>query len=157
VADKHDPTDSSSKRGMPAHPLARDQGRNASGGGASGPGPRRGGAQRRPVPRPLPPGDRFLTPGATGLRRTVEGKSATPLVFLYGLPRWLLPVVLVVLLLVGFALNDWRGGIAVLPVLGFVGWLAYMSWPSLGPWARLLRVALATFLIVLAADRFGLF
>jgi hypothetical protein len=87
----------------------------------------------------------------------VELRSAAPLVFLYGLPRWVLPVVMVVLLLIGFAVADWRGGLAVLPVLGFVGWLAYMSWPSLGNVARLLRVALGAFLILLAADRFGLF
>ncbi|MFC7380732.1 DUF6703 family protein [Sphaerisporangium rhizosphaerae] len=132
------PASSSAARGraVPAHPLARD---------------------RRPAPRPLPPGEQFLTPGATGLRRAVERKSAVPLVFLYGLPRWIIPVVLVILLLVGFAVADWRGGIAVLPVLGFVVWLAYMSWPSLGHWARLMRVAMAAFLIAMAASRFGLF
>ncbi|WP_248961103.1 DUF6703 family protein [Sphaerisporangium perillae] len=139
MADKHhrgDPSPAARKRALPAHPLARE---------------------RRAPARPLPPGERFLTPGATGLRRTVEHKSAVPLVFLYGLPRWILPVVLVILLLVGFALDDWRGGLAVLPVLGFVGWLAYMSWPSLGHRARLLRVAMVAFLILVAADRFGLF
>jgi hypothetical protein len=146
VADKHDPMDSSPKRAVPAHPLAQR-------GGAADDRTRPG----RTASRPLPRGEHFMTPGATGLRRAVEHKSAAPLVFLYGLPRWLIPVVLVLLLLVGFAVADWRGGIAVLPVLGFVGWLAYMSWPSLGPWARILRVALATFLIVVAASRFGLF
>ncbi|WP_214411944.1 DUF6703 family protein [Sphaerisporangium fuscum] len=151
MADKHDPRDSSPssrKRAVPAHPLARDQGRGASNGPGSG---------RARAGRPLPGGEHFMTPGATGLRRAVEEKSATPLVFLYGLPRWMPPVALVVLLLVGFVVPDWRGGIAVLPVLAFVGWLAYMSWPSLGPWARILRVALATFLVALAAERFGLF
>ncbi|MDH2425019.1 DUF6703 family protein [Sphaerisporangium sp. TRM90804] len=133
-----------SKRAVPAHPLARE---------------RRGDGTppRRPGARPLPRGEHFVTPGATGLRRAVERKSAAPLVFLYGLPRWILPVLLVVLLLVGFAVPDWRGGLAVLPVLGFVGWLAYMSWPSLGTWGRFMRVALAAFLVALAADRFGVF
>jgi len=66
-------------------------------------------------------------------------------------------VVLVALLLAGFAVPSFWGGLAVLPVIGFVGWLAYMSWPSLGAGGRLLRVALLTFLILLAADRFGVF
>ncbi|GII81180.1 hypothetical protein Sru01_61620 [Sphaerisporangium rufum] len=145
MADKHDPTrrppaapPSGRDRAVPPHPLARR------------PAARRG-------PRPLPPGEHFMTPGATGLRRAVERRSAAPLVFLYRLPRWLIPVVLVALLLVGFAVADWRGGIAVLPVLGFVLWLAYMSWPSLGTFARFLRVALVTFLVLFAAARFGVF
>jgi hypothetical protein len=116
-------------------------------------------SQRRPqqAKRPLPPGEQFFTPGATGLRRKVEQRSAAPLVFLFQLPRWIAPVALVVLLLVGFAVPSFWGGLAVLPVLGFVGWLAYMSWPSLGVGGRVLRVALLTFLILLAADRFGAF
>ncbi|MGJ6966575.1 DUF6703 family protein [Streptosporangium sp. G11] len=121
----------------PAHPLAQ-------------PRPRQG-------KRPLPPGEQFFTPGATGLRRKVERRSAAPLVFLFQLPRWIAPVVLVVLLLAAFAVPSFWGGVAVLPVIGFVGWLAYMSWPSLGAGGRLLRVALLTFLILLAADRFGAF
>ncbi|GES01796.1 hypothetical protein Acor_38610 [Acrocarpospora corrugata] len=130
-----------SKPRRPAHPLARPQ----------APG-------RKPAAkRPLPPGEQFFTPGSTGFRRTAEQRSAAVLVFLYQLPRWLVPVVLVALLLVGFAVADWRGGLAVLPVLGFVLWLAYMSWPSLRPGARVLRVALATFLLLVALTRFGLF
>ncbi|MEO3813806.1 DUF6703 family protein [Sphaerisporangium sp. B11E5] len=127
-------------RGVPAHPLAR------------------GAAAGRPRGRrPLPKGEHFSTPDASEARRAVERRSATPLVYLYGLPRWVVPVVLVVLLLAGFAVPDWRGGVAVLPVLGFVVWLAYMSWPSLGRGGRLMRVALGVFLLLLAADRFGLF
>ncbi|GAB2472358.1 hypothetical protein GCM10027187_45920 [Streptosporangium sandarakinum] len=126
----------------PAHPLARSR------------PPERG---RPRGGRPLPPGEHFLTPGATGLRRTVERRSAAPLVFLFGLPRWILPALLVVLLLVGFAVPSAWGGVAVLPVLAFVVWLAYMSWPSLGMKGRVLRVVLVTFLALLAADRFGAF
>lgn len=116
-------------------------------------------AQSRPQrsKRPLPAGEQFFTPGATGLRQKVEQRSAAPLVFLFQLPRWIAPVVLVALMLAGFAVSSFWGGVAVLPVIGFVGWLAYMSWPSLGNGGRLMRVALLTFLILLAADRFGAF
>jgi len=128
VASKHD-SDPSARR--PAHPLAKQ------------PAPGRNG--RRKGPRPLPQGEQFFTPGATGLRRAVERRSATLLVFLYQLPRWILPIVMVALLL------------AVLPVLAFILWLAYLSWPSLGTVARLMRVALGAFVTLLALDRFGLF
>ncbi|SDG19497.1 hypothetical protein SAMN05421505_102213 [Sinosporangium album] len=64
---------------------------------------------------------------------------------------------LVALLLVGFAVPSLWGGLAVLPVLLFVGWLAYLSWPSLRLWGRLMRVVLLTFLVLVVADRFVAF
>ncbi|WP_233507793.1 DUF6703 family protein [Spongiactinospora gelatinilytica] len=147
MAEQRDPN--SEGRRVPSHPLARRAGEPGAGKG----GPPRGGKSRRPLPQ----GEQFFTPGATGFRKAVEERSAAPLVFLFGLPRWVVPVLMVALLLVGFAVPDWRGGVAVLPVAGFVGWLAYMSWPSLRVGGRLMRVALLTFLALLAADRFGLF
>ncbi|MEU6431783.1 DUF6703 family protein [Microbispora sp. NPDC046973] len=131
------------RRQVPAHPLARKP-------------PARGNAASPRVRRPLPQGEQFFTPGATGLRAAVERKSAAPLVFLFQQPRWLAPVILVALLIAGLVVPDWRGGVAVLPVLAFIAWLAYLSWPSLRPVGRLLRVAVATFLVLLAATRFGL-
>ncbi|MGN9837884.1 DUF6703 family protein [Nonomuraea sp. H19] len=105
---------------------------------------------------PLPQGERFFTPGATGLRKAVEQRSALPMTYLFTqVPRWLTPVVLVVLLLVGFAVTNPLGGVAVLPVIAFIGWLAYLSWPSLGIGGKLMRVAMLTFLVLLAATRFG--
>ena len=114
--------------------------------------------RRKNPRRPLPAGEQFFTPGATGLRKSVEERSATPMAFLFTqVPKWAAPAVLVVLLLTGFAVNNWLGGVAVLPVLAFVGWLAYLSWPSLGVGGRLLRVVMLVFLLVLMADRFGVF
>ncbi|MFI6498305.1 DUF6703 family protein [Nonomuraea typhae] len=118
-------------------------------------------AQPRPAgkqKRPLPPGEQFFTPGATGVRKKVEERSATPMAYLFTqVPRWIVPVVMVVLLLAGFAVQGWLGGVAVLPVIAFVGWLAYLSWPSLRTGGRLLRVAMLTFLLLVAASRFGAF
>lgn len=107
--------------------------------------------------RPLPEGERFFTPGATGLRKAVEERSAVPLTYLSTqVPRWVAPVVLVVLLLAGFAVVNPLGGVAALVVLAFVAWLAYLSWPSLGVSGKLLRVAMMVFLVLLAATRFGM-
>jgi hypothetical protein len=108
--------------------------------------------------RPLPQGEQFFTPGATGLRKAVEQRSALPMTFLFTqVPRWLAPAVLVILLLAGFAVANPLGGVAVLPVIVFIGWLGYLSWPSLGIGGRLLRVAMLTFLVLLVATRFGAF
>ncbi len=45
----------------------------------------------------------------------------------------------------------------MLPVLAFIVWLAYLSWPSLKVSGKLLRVAMSTFLVLVVATRFGLF
>ncbi|MET8865869.1 DUF6703 family protein [Nonomuraea sp. NPDC004580] len=108
--------------------------------------------------RPLPPGEQFFTPGATGLRKAVERRSAVPMAWMFTqLPRWVAPALMVLLLLAGFAVTNPLGGLAVLPVIAFIGWLAYLSWPSLGAGGKLLRVAMLTFLVLLAATRFGAF
>ncbi|MFG2072217.1 DUF6703 family protein [Nonomuraea maritima] len=108
--------------------------------------------------RPLPQGEQFFTPGATGLRKAVERRSAVPMAFLFSqVPRWVAPALLVILLLVGFAVANPLGGVAVLPVIAFVGWLAYLSWPSLGLGGKLVRVAMLAFLVLLVATRFGAF
>ncbi|MFI7634186.1 DUF6703 family protein [Nonomuraea sp. NPDC049400] len=108
--------------------------------------------------RPLPKGEQFFTPGATGLRKAVEQRSAVPMTYLFTqVPRWVAPAILVILLLTGFAVSNWLGGVATLVVLAFVGWLAYLSWPSLGVGGRLLRVAVLIFLALVVATRFGAF
>ncbi|MET7330060.1 DUF6703 family protein [Nonomuraea sp. NPDC005650] len=107
--------------------------------------------------RPLPKGEQFFTPGATGLRKAVERRSAVPMTYLFTqVPRWTAPTVLVILLLAGFAVANPLGGVAVLPAIAFIGWLAYLSWPSLGIGGKVMRVAMLTFLALLAATRFGL-
>ncbi|MGN9781742.1 DUF6703 family protein [Nonomuraea sp. ZG12] len=131
------------------HPLA--QPRPAQSGKQSG---KQGGKPKRP----LPPGEQFFTPGATGLRKAMEQRSATPLAFLFTqVPKWVPPAVMVGLLLTGFVVTNWLGGVAVLPVLAFIVWLAYLSWPSLKVSGKLLRVAMSTFLVLVVATRFGLF
>jgi hypothetical protein len=79
--------------------------------------------------------------GRGPLRPRVERRSAVLLVFLSGQRRILVAAVPIVLL-VAVALV--RGPLAVVPgvlLLGFVGWLAYLSWPRLAPPQRVMRVA----------------
>jgi hypothetical protein len=74
---------------------------------------------------------------------------------MHQLPRWLLPVLAVVLLVTGLAVSGWGGGIALFGLAGMLGWLAAMSWPRLSSQGRLLRV-LATAAILIAAIVRGL-
>jgi hypothetical protein len=70
----------------------------------------------------------------------VERFSARPLVFLHQLPRWVVLLVVLGLLISGFAVPGWIGAIALLLVGILLGWLAYLSWPSLNASGRVLRV-----------------
>ncbi len=96
-------------------------------------------AADQPRRRPLPKGETFFTPGATGMRRRVERRSAAPLVFLHGLPRWILPLALLAALIAGFTVRGWIGAAVLAVVAVFLGWFGYLSWPSLSTSARLLR------------------
>jgi hypothetical protein len=92
----------------------------------------------------------MLTPGASGVRKSIEGRSAVPMAFLYQLPRWALPIGLAALLIAGLAISGVIGAVIILVLTVFLGWLAYLSWPSIGAQARVLRVAAAIVLIGLA-------
>ena len=91
------------------------------------------------------------SPAVGGLRRTVERWSATPLVFLHQLPRWVLPLTLIALLLAGMLGTGWVGATAMLMLAALLGWLAYLSWPSTPLPGRLLRLGAVVVLILLAA------
>jgi Family of unknown function (DUF6703) len=128
---------------MPKRRQTRAGGRSRSGGqrprgtGSGRPGSPGG----RPVPAGRPsPAARPGTPGASGTRQAVERFSARPLVFLTQLPRWALLVVVLGLLISGFAVPGWIGAIALLLVAVLLGWLAYLSWPSINASGRVLRV-----------------
>jgi hypothetical protein len=79
----------------------------------------------------------------------VERFSARPLVFLHQMPRWVVLLVVLGLLISGFAVPGWIGAIALLLVGILLGWLAYLSWPSLSASGRVLRViALACMVVI---------
>jgi hypothetical protein len=88
----------------------------------------------------------------------VERWSATPLVYLHQLPRWVLPLALAALLIAGMLGTGWLGATALLLLAALLGWLAYLSWPSTPLSGRLLRIGAFILLVVLAAGHaFGRF
>jgi hypothetical protein len=106
-------------------------------------------AAHPPRRRPLPKGETFFTPDATGFRREVERRSAAPLLYLHQLPGWIVPIAFVAVLIAGLAVKGWIGGAALAVIAAFLGWFSYLSWPTLSAPGRLLRAATITVLIVL--------
>jgi hypothetical protein len=119
-------------------------------GGSATPG--RPGAARGtgPARRPLPRGQALYTPGASAGRQAVERRSAALLVYLHQLPRWIPPVVLAALLIVGLTVAGIGGAVALAGVVLVLVWLAVVSWPSLTPAGRVVR-ALTIALVIGAA------
>jgi hypothetical protein len=108
------------------------------------------GRPQRGKARPLPQGNSFYTPQASQARSSLERSSARPLVLLHQLPVWVVPLVLTGLLVTGLAVPGLIGAVALVLVAAFLGWLAALSWPRLGPGPRLLRVAAVVALLVIA-------
>ena len=135
---------------MPKRRQTRADGRPRSGGqrprGAAG-GRRPGSPADRPAPAGGPA--RPATPDASGTRQAVERFSARPLVFLAQMPRWVVLVIVLGLLISGFAVPGLIGAIALLLVAIFLGWLAYLSWPSINAQARAGRVVAVVCMLVI--------
>ncbi len=104
-------------------------------------------------PRPLPKGNTLFTPQASACRQALEQRSATSLLYLHQLPRWLPPVLAVALLIAGFAISGWGGGVALIGLALVLAWLAAISWPQLSAQARLLRVIVVSAVLVVAVIR----
>jgi hypothetical protein len=79
----------------------------------------------------------------------VERFSARPLVFLTQMPRWVLLVVVLGLLVSGFAVPGLIGAVFLLLVAIFLGWLAYLSWPSINTAGRAGRVVAVVCMLVI--------
>jgi len=111
--------------------------------------PRPGGQRPRGTPsdhpsadgQPLPAGQGPYTPGASASRQAVERSSARPLIFLSQLPWWLPLIVVLALMITGFAVRGWIGAVALVLVAAFLVWLAYISWPRVNTRGRVLRIA----------------
>src|SRR5215471_16504650 len=134
---------------MPKRRQTRADGRPRSGG--QRPRGAAGGRPGSPADRPAPAGGpaRPATPDASGTRQAVERFSARPLVFLAQMPRWVVLVIVLGLLISGFAVPGLIGAIALLLVAIFLGWLAYLSWPSINTQARAGRVVAVVCMLVI--------
>lgn len=124
---------------------------------------RRAGSQGRQTSAQRPPGAGARETGArkapapeAGLRAAILRHSAVPLVFLSRLPRWILPVLLAALLVAALAAEGWVGVVPTVVLAAVLGWLAFLSWPSLNLPARLLRVAGLVLLAALALGHIGI-
>ena len=95
----------------------------------------------------------FYTPDATPRRQYVEQRSAPLLLRLRQAPRWLVALAPVGLLLAGLAAPPVVGAVAMLVLVALLGWLGYLSWPSLSIPGRLLRSITLVLLLALTALR----
>jgi hypothetical protein len=93
--------------------------------------------------------DRPSTEGASETRRAVERFSARPLVFLTQLPRWALLAVVLGLLISGFAVPGPIGAVLLALVGILLGWLAYLSWPSLSTTGRSGRIVALVCMVII--------
>ncbi len=110
------------------------------------------GARSRPRPRPGPSAPLVPKP-APGPRGKVERLSAPALLWLSARPKFLLPIVTVMLLVVGLAAPT-PVGVPVLALLVLlIGSLSYLSWPVVEGAARLVRLATIGLLIAAIAGR----
>jgi hypothetical protein len=107
-----------------------------------------GGPPKRPVP---------VTP-ASPRRQALERVSFRWLLVLQRVPRWLVVILMALALFLGLLQSGslaWLGGILLLIVAGFLGWLLALAWPALGPTSRLIRVIVVTVTVGLAILKFA--
>lgn len=83
------------------------------------------------------------------LRAELERRSRPALVVLTRQPRWLVPLLLIALLLVGLFLSGPGAAVPLLVVALFLTWLLLLSWPAIGTGGRVARVV--SVLVIVAA------
>lgn len=91
----------------------------------------------------------------SALRKRVTDLSAPVLLRIHGLPKFLVPGLIAVLMLLGLFLPTPYSGIALTVVSVFIGWLMYLSWPLLDSKSRLIRFLVFVILIAATAINYG--
>ncbi len=91
-------------------------------------------------------------------RAAFERKSFPVLARVTAAPRWLLIIGLGSSLLLGLIFTDawaWLGGIFLLFVAAFLGWLLALSWPLLSSGRRFIRILVVGALVGMSILKFG--
>ncbi|MBB6121563.1 DUF6703 family protein [Nocardiopsis algeriensis] len=87
------------------------------------------------------------------VRRMVERRSAVPLVWLTRGPRRLVLPAMGLLFIAGLAAPGPASALCLVLVAAFLGWLAFLAWPSLDRRQRLPRVLVVVVVLFLALAR----
>ena len=93
-------------------------------------------------------------------RKRFEKASAPYLARIHALPRWILPVFMTIILLIGLLANPnespglWIGFFALLFIGLILVWLLALSWPLLTRSSKVLRVLVAILIFFTAFSRF---
>jgi hypothetical protein len=91
----------------------------------------------------------------SALRKRLTDLSAPALLRIHSLPKFLVPGLIAVLMLLGLFLHTPYSGAALTVVAVFIGWLTYLSWPLLDSKSRLIRLLVFLILIAAAAVNYG--
>ena len=83
------------------------------------------------------------------VRKKITNASAPILLRIHSLPRFIVPALMAIFMLLGLFLQPPLSGIALMIVTTFVSWLMYLSWPLLDPRSKFIRFTV--FLILVAA------
>lgn len=125
-------------------------------------------AKKRPKKGQLPPGVKGPSPQppkqarparqpADSPRGNLERASVPILMRLLALPRWLIVVLMGTFLFLGLIQTGnlaWLGGIFLLIVGGFLGWLLALSWPVLSTGRRISRIVVVAAVLGIAVLKF---
>lgn len=94
---------------------------------------------------------------AQGRRRALERFSYPILLTMQRVPRWLVVILMATCLFLGLIQSgslSWLGGILLLLVAVFLGWLVALSWPVISPGSRILRVVVVAAIVGIAILKF---
>lgn len=121
--------------------------------GVKGPSPQPSSSQQPKQPKQ----PRQAQQPADSPRGNLERASFPLLMRLLALPRWLIVVLMGAFLFLGLIQTGslaWLGGIFLLIVGGFLGWLLALSWPVLSPGRRLTRIVVVAAVLGIAVLKF---